>query len=590
VGKIRHVLATQVFDSAAIATHNTLVNLTSFFFFCGGLAVMIGVVLPGWNEHANMLGIFLIGAAAWANAALIYVLGKHLPKWVFEIDVLVGTSMITLGVYISGSPEAAACIAFLYLCAMFDGALFFGGRGMLIQYAAVLGASLWALTARGVGAGPVAFVEITIAGCALGVAWVARAIHVHELDQLTKLHNRRAFEQRVELELAAKTVGTGQLCLVLFDIDRFQAINRELGWHGADDLLRRVAAVWRENLPAKAMLSRLTGDKFGLLLPGQSISVAVSVADAFRSLLPAGTTASAGVTVQQDGDTPSTLIGRAESAALDAKTCGRDNTAVFGDPTRQATSIEAALHRREFVLEYQPVFQLPERIIVSYEALIRWRQPGRGLISPGHFIPVAEKTGAIVALGQWALDEAARVVAANRLHADGSGGVQGRLPSVAVNASMLELRSPHYADTVARAIARHGIAPQQLTIEVTEAVFDGDNPGVLSTIHALKKIGVKIAIDDFGAGYSSLRWLDRFPADILKIDKSFIDTITGPDQELKVLRSIVNLGQSLGLTVLAEGVENEVQAEVLERMGVERIQGYLLGRPMPLNQGLLPQA
>ena len=276
-------------------------------------------------------------------------------------------------------------------------------------------------------------------------------------------------------------------------------------------------------------------------------------------------TASAGVSVWQGGDTPSTLIGRAESATLEAKTGGRDNTMAFGDPARHARSIEAAIQQREFLLEYQPIFELPGRTIVSYEALIRWQRPGRGRISPAHFIPAAEKTGTIHALGQWVLDEVAA--------------------TIAVNASMLELCAPSYAESVARAVRRHGIQPGQLTIEVTEAVFDGDTPGVLATIEALKAIGVKVAIDDFGAGYSSLRWLDRFPADILKIDKSFVDIITAPGQELKVLRSIVGLGHGLGLTVLAEGVETEVQTHTLEQLGVQRIQGYLLGRPMPLSSG-----
>lgn len=335
-------------------------------------------------------------------------------------------------------------------------------------------------------------------------------------------------------------------------------------------------------MPAGATLSRLAGDKFGLLLPGLDAVAAVRVADELRARLPEGVTASAGVSAWQAGDTPSTLIGRAESAALDAKTFGRDNTMIFGDPGRQARSIEAALHKREFLLEFQPIFGLPERRIVSYEALLRWHQPGRGPVSPAQFIPIAEKTGAIHALGQWVLDEVAATIATNSR--------SGRPVSVAVNASMLELRAPGYAESVGRAAARHGIQPEQLTIEVTEAVFDGDNPGVLSTIQALKRIGVKVAIDDFGAGYSSLRWLDRFPADILKIDKSFVDTITAPGQELKVLRNIVALGHALGLTVLAEGVENEVQAAVLERLGVERIQGYLLGRPAPLWDGLLPRS
>ena len=580
VRRALHMLSTRVFDSAAVATHSTLINLTSYFYLFGGLAAIAVPFFPHWPANASATVYISVGVIAVCTSALIFLLGVRLPRWFFEPAVLFGTLLISFVLVSSGSAAMATACAFLYLYVVVDSALFFSLRGMVRQYGVMLVASLWSLHHMGVPPGALFMLEVAIAVTMMAVAWAARAVHVHERDQLTKLVNRRVFDETVTRALASNQDRHESLCLVVFGLDDFQGVNRSQGQHGADELLRKIAATWQQRTPESATLSRLTGDKFGLLLPGMGTTAAARIADGFRALLPAGMTASAGVSVWESGDTPSTLVGRAESAALDAKTCGRDTTMIYGDPARQADSIVLALQKQEFVLEYQPIFQLPDRTIVSYEALIHWRRPGRGRVSPVHFIPIAERTGAIHALGRWVMDEVARTIAVNNR--------AGRAASIAINASMLELRAPGYPESVRQTLDRHGIQAAQLTVEVTEAVFDGNNPGVLNTIHALKDIGVKVAIDDFGAGYSSLRWLDRFPADILKIDKSFVDTITTSDQELKVLSKIVSLGHDLGLTVLAEGVETELQAGVLQRLGVERIQGFLLGRPMPLDQGLLP--
>ena len=379
--RIGHVLATQVFSSAAVATHSTLVKLTGYFYFFGGITVLLAPLIPGWADKANLDVFAGIGLVAVGTAGAILAWGARLPRWVFEVSVLAGTGLITCVLLFSGSADAATSVAFIYFYVVFDSALFFGLRGMLVQYGAVLAASVIALRTMGVPWGPLFVVEFSILVFMLATAWVARAAGAHERDQLTQLLNRRVFEEAVGRALALNAARNDPLCLVLLDLDRFQEFNRarapERG-HAAAAGYRHVAAP-RPRAghagPPDGRQVRPAADRHG------------DGGRRARALLPAGVTASAGVSVWQGGDTPSTLIGRAESATLEAKTGGRDNTMAFGDPARHARSIEAAIQQREFLLEYQPIFELPGRTIVSYEALIRWQRPGRGRISPAHFIP-----------------------------------------------------------------------------------------------------------------------------------------------------------------------------------------------------------
>ncbi len=273
--RIGHVLATQVFSSAAVATHSTLVKLTGYFYFFGGITVLLAPLIPGWADKANLDVFAGIGLVAVGTAGAILAWGARLPRWVFEVSVLAGTGLITCVLLFSGSADAATSVAFIYFYVVFDSALFFGLRGMLVQYGAVLAASVIALRTMGVPWGPLFVVEFSILVFMLATAWVARAVGAHERDQLTQLLNRRVFEEAVGRALALNAARNDPLCMVLLDLDRFQEFNRARGRLSADMLLQQVTGTWRHHAPAQATLARLTGDKFALLLPGMETVAAV---------------------------------------------------------------------------------------------------------------------------------------------------------------------------------------------------------------------------------------------------------------------------------------------------------------------------
>ncbi|WGL50536.1 bifunctional diguanylate cyclase/phosphodiesterase [Nocardioides sp. BP30] len=403
--------------------------------------------------------------------------------------------------------------------------------------------------------------------------WLARLADLVEQDALTGLVNRRGFDRRLEHELTRLRREHGELALVLLDLDGFQTFNDTAGQRTGDQLLVACAGIWSRLLLEHQTLSRYGGDAFAVLLPGSSLGKAADIADRLRAMAPDGIGTSAGVASWAPGDTLSMLLGRAEVALYEAKAAGRGQTVVYGDPTHGASELEAAVLAGELFLHYQPVIRLRDNAVVSAEALVRWAHPRRGLIPPNDFIPHAERTGAIHALGRWTLAQACAAAVAS-CHRRGIG----------VNVSVPELRNPGYVDEVRRTLSATGLPPESLLLEVTEALFDEDDPQVVRTLQGLRALGVRVAIDDFGTGYSSLRWLEQFPVDIVKIDRSFVAAIDPRREHQPVLSAIITLCRSLRLTIVAEGVETAEQAIVLHELGCDYAQGYLFGRPVPMDQ------
>jgi len=546
---------------------------TTGLLYANGIVFLVLIHTVGFPLDHPLAAHVIAGIAAVVGLVTLRF-GKHFPRAVYHVLVAGGVVVLS-GVVMSAQGEVATvALAPTFAFIVLDAAYFFSWVGAGIHVALAMAASAAVLARAGLHAGPIMVLEMVLLIIAGVVAWLARNADAAEQDPLTMLLNRRGFDRVLETAIDRAERDHGRLSIVLLDIDHFKSINDTSGHQSGDRLLQLCATRWRRALPPSAELARYGGDEFALLLLDTPLGRAADLADFLRTLLPDDLRVSAGVAAWQRGDSASILMGRVDVSLYDAKSAGRDQIAVYGDPGRAASELEAAIGNGEMVLHYQPVVRLSDRAVVSREALVRWEHPRRGMVPPGEFVPQAERTGAIHSLGAWTLDNAGR--AAARWNADGSP------ISVSVNVSIEELRSPEYPEAFRTALAASWLSPEQLVVEVTEAVFDAGDEQVARSLLLIRELGVRIAIDDFGTGYSSMRWLDKFPLDILKVDASFVRSITHEDQHTPILQAMIAMGRALGLTVIAEGVETEHQAAVLRRLGCELAQGYLFGRPAPL--------
>jgi diguanylate cyclase (GGDEF)-like protein/PAS domain S-box-containing protein len=417
-------------------------------------------------------------------------------------------------------------------------------------------------------------------------------------DPLTNLPNRRLLIDRVRQAMLNSTRIGRHGALMFLDLDHFKLLNDTLGHDVGDDLLQQVAARLRQCVREGDSVARLGGDEFVVLLENLSPSAteaanhAEVVAHKILELLSQpyylrgrvhSSTPSIGIVVfLGDQDSIDELLKKADVAMYQAKSAGR-NTARFFDPVMQAVAannaalaqeIKAGIERSEFVLHYQAQIDTRGQC-TGAEALVRWNHPAQGLVAPASFIPLAEETGAILALGQWVLETACAQLVAWSLD-------PATAPwTLAVNVSALQLGQPSFVDSVRRALQNSGAPAQNLKLELTESMLVHDVEGIIAKMAAIKSMGVSFSLDDFGTGYSSLSYLKRLPLSQLKIDQSFVrDVLTDPSDAV-IARTIVALGHSLGLTVIAEGVETIEQRNALADMQCDAFQGYFFGRPVP---------
>jgi diguanylate cyclase (GGDEF)-like protein len=414
-----------------------------------------------------------------------------------------------------------------------------------------------------------------------------RLAHQATHDSLTGLVNRMAFEERV-LDAAA---GDVPFIVGLVDLDDFKAVNDRLGHHVGDLLLVEVAGRLRAEVRGDDVVARLGGDEFAILAHAEPEDAAAIVerlcAALDRPIRVSGhdllVRSSAGYADGSPDADPGELLRRADLAMYAAKEAGkgrgiRYDTALnhrAESDAQMGAELRLALDRGEFHLVYQPVVSLPDGVAMGVEALVRWRHPQGRTVPPDVFIAAAERTGLIVPLGRWILYEACRQGAA-WLHEQGDG----REWAVGVNISARQLREPGFADEIAAAMTATGLPAHRLIVEVTEtAVFD--NGPAVEALAAVSALGVRIALDDFGTGHSSLGLLRTCPVDILKVDKSFIGTITNGGGEAVVATAMIQIAEGLGLQAVAEGVETAEQAAKLVELGYRIGQGYLFDRPLP---------
>ncbi|MGZ8491238.1 MAG: EAL domain-containing protein [Gemmatirosa sp.] len=413
-------------------------------------------------------------------------------------------------------------------------------------------------------------------------------------DPLTGLANRALFRDRVEHALAQAGRSSDDLAVLFLDLDDFKSVNDSLGHAEGDQLLVQVAARLLNATRGSDTVARLGGDEFAVLLAnaggGDAHVVANRILSSLTRPVPLAARdiavgASIGIATARTGETTEELLRNADLAMYQAKARGKGTYEEFAPPMYEAvrdrmslgSDLHQALERREFRLVYQPVVDLATEAIVGVEALVRWHHPERGVVGPCAFIPLAEESGLILPLGRWVLGEACRQAAAWRRM-----GIEEL--RVAVNISGRQLEHPQLVADVASALGAAGLPPGALLLEITESVVMQDTEASLHRLHELKDIGVQLAIDDFGTGYSSLSYLQRFPVDVLKIDKSFVDGVADGGSHAALARTIIALGETLSLCTVAEGIETPEQGATLLALGCGTGQGYHYSRPRPADE------
>jgi diguanylate cyclase (GGDEF)-like protein/PAS domain S-box-containing protein len=420
------------------------------------------------------------------------------------------------------------------------------------------------------------------------------AIH----DALTGLPNRELFMDRLDVALRRATRGGHHVAVIFLDLDRFKLINDSLGHDVGDQVLGAVAGRLSSVMRASDALARFGGDEFTVLCDevddeGDAVEVAQRLVLAMGQplALPSGevfVSLSVGIALSRPGQSGAVILRNADIAMYRAKERGPSRIELYREDdehnvvSRLQTSNELhrALERHELELHYQPFVDLHTETLVGMEALVRWRHPTRGLLLPQDFIPLAEDGGLILPLGNWVLKEACRQVAVWHARRAEVGMDNSRL-NISVNVSAVQLADTGFPGQVAQALQESGIDPDRLWLEITESTLMRDADEAVVVLQAFRDLGIHLEIDDFGTGYSSLSYLQRFPVESLKVDRTFVAELDHRSDNAAIVRAIIGLGDSLGLGIIAEGVERRSQVTRLQALGCHLAQGYLFGRPRP---------
>jgi len=421
----------------------------------------------------------------------------------------------------------------------------------------------------------------------------AEIAHMARHDVLTGLANRAEFNVRLSEASRRVRRNGGFVSVLMLDLDKFKAVNDTLGHPAGDQLLVEVGTRLQSTLRETDMLARLGGDEFAVIQEGETHQREGATALAQRIIgviaqpfdlngHPAHIGTSIGIAMAPEhGNDPEQLLRAADLALYDAKSSGRNDFRLFQPAmlevarTRKSAESELrdAIERREFELHYQPVVDIKRQLLCGVEALVRWRHPSRGMVGPDQFIPLAESTGLIVALGEWIVEQACTDAVMLPEHV-----------KVAINVSAVQFRKGNLFDVVSHMLSKTGLAPERIELEITETSHLENQEAHLATMRKLEQIGIAMVLDDFGTGYSSIKYLTSFPFDKIKIDKSFTQGALERSDCAAVVASTLALARGLGIVTTAEGVETVEQLDYMRDAGVDHVQGYLFGRPVAISE------
>jgi len=412
-------------------------------------------------------------------------------------------------------------------------------------------------------------------------------------DTLTGLPNRAALSELLRGALEHRLPGAPDLAVLFLDLDGFKLINDSLGHSAGDELLMRAAERIQAAIRDHDVVARLGGDEFVVVCSEvESIDTAVAIAQRIAGQLKrpfriggqdAVISASVGIALAAPGDdTVDDLLRRADMAMYEAKAGGRCQFVTFDDEMSRrvegrlstASALRQAIGAHELVLHYQPIVRLADLHMVGLEALVRWDRPGHGLLLPDMFMPVAEETRLSTMIDSWVIQHACEQVTGNGL---------GDIP-LSVNLSARDLQHSDVLDAVTAALRQTGLPAHQLTMELTETALLSDNASIATNLGRLRSLGIRLAIDDFGSGCSPLSCLRQIPAEVLKIDRSFVSLLDQDDAAVAIVGAIVGMGHALGFEIVAEGVETSAQAGLLQTLGCDAAQGFLFGHPQPITE------
>jgi diguanylate cyclase (GGDEF)-like protein/PAS domain S-box-containing protein len=422
----------------------------------------------------------------------------------------------------------------------------------------------------------------------------AQLLHQAFHDPLTTLPNRALFSDRLEHALARAGRSGGSVAVLFLDLDDFKVINDSLGHKVGDQLLVAVSKRLEMCLRVGDTVARLGGDEFTILLEGVEVSrQAIEVAERIAAQLQTPfeveghdlfVTTSVGIAFSVPGqDQPGDLLRNADIAMYAAKNAGRSRHAIFEpemnsrlrDRMQTETEMRRALERDEFTIHYQPVVQLETGKVLELEALVRWQHPTKGLVAPSDFIPVAEESGLILPLGEWVLREACRQMRAWQLQREDYTHLL-----LSVNLSARQFRHPRLLESIVSCLQQTGLDPGCLKLEITESVALDNTEETIATLQALRRLGIHIAIDDFGMGYSALGYLKHYPIDTLKLDRSFVDGMGQDIEDTAIVNAVIVFAKTLSLSITAEGIETVEQLTQLQALGCDRGQGFYFARPL----------
>ncbi len=556
-------------------TPDVVVRTTATLFLVGGgAAALLAVEVVRTGDPRGGLLLAVAVAAALSGAGLL-VVRPHLHRRTLGATLLVGAVALGAGTALAPTQTLALASGSLAMLLGVEAALFLRRRD---AWGVVGFASAWQVL-------PLLLVhDVPVLVCAsyvalwCGVAGVVDVLARHAsaagVDALTGLPDRRAWDAALEQAIDRHERRGQRLSLVLLDLDHFKRVNDEHGHAVGDELLRATADAWRGLDVPGIVLGRRGGDEFAVLLPGRTGEEAVAVAD--RLCEAAATGASSGVAEHVEGETAAEVLRRTDAALYAAKAAGRGRTVLSErQPHRLVDDLAAAMAAGEVRVELQPVVDLESGAVIGVESLARWDHPRLGPVPPADFVTAAEDGGLIDDLGSTVLALAC---------ADGRvlEAAWGRRVLMGVNVSGRELVGQGYAQRVLQALDHAGWPTTHVVLEVTESVVEASGPAALRALTTLREHGVLVAIDDFGTGYSSLSRLDELPADLLKLDRSFLTTLTTSSRRRVLVRELLRLCDELDIVVVAEGVETAEQARLLQELGCRAAQGFRYARPQPV--------